>query len=172
MSEACRFIVHLDDLASGPLSGSVADEFGHGVLVGQCAVANGCFDLLHPGHLSLLATLSYRAYLRRLQPVVALNSDVSVRALKGPSRPVVNEWARAELLASLRWPFSVVIFDEETPQRLMDLLQPAIVVKGADRDPETVVRWRESEVVLVPMLSDWSTTGVLGESVEEGPGHR
>lgn len=129
--------------------------------VGRCAVTNGCFDVLHPGHLSLLSSFDYVARMYGLRPVVAINSDVSVRHLKGPSRPIVTQRARAELIVSLRWPFSVVIFDGPSPQELMDLLQPLVVVKGAEYRQEDVVRWRESRVITVPMEGTWSTTGVL-----------
>lgn len=132
--------------------------------IGRCAVANGCFDILHPGHLSLLATLDTVAYREGLRPIIAMNSDVSVRRLKGDSRPIVPAESRAVLLNSLKWPFTVVIFDEDTPQRLMDYLQPAIVVKGAEYTPESVVRWKDSRVVSVGMVPRWSTTGIIGDT--------
>ncbi|MGC2854563.1 D-glycero-beta-D-manno-heptose-7-phosphate kinase [Novispirillum sp. DQ9] len=96
---------------------------------------NGCFDLLHPGHLSLLRQA--RAGCDRL--IVGLNSDASVRGLKGPTRPVQNEAARSAVLASLSMVDGVVIFSEPTPLRLIETLRPDVLVKGADYTVETVV---------------------------------
>lgn len=131
---------------------------------GRCAVANGCFDVLHPGHLSLLAQLDTLAYQRRLRPIVAINSDASVKRLKGNSRPFVPQESRAALLNNLKWPFTVIIFEEDTPQRLMDLLRPPLVVKGSEYDPTKVVKWSGSEVVTMPMIDGWSTTKMLGDT--------
>lgn len=96
---------------------------------------NGCFDLLHPGHLALLHQA--RAACDRL--VIGLNSDASVRRLKGESRPVQSEMARAAVLASLSLVDLVVIFEEETPRILIEALRPDLLVKGADYTVETVV---------------------------------
>ena len=96
---------------------------------------NGCFDLLHPGHISLLTQA--RAACDRL--VVGLNSDASVARLKGPSRPVQSEAARATVLASLSMVDMVVIFGEDTPLDLIRRLRPAVLVMGADYPVETVV---------------------------------
>jgi len=96
---------------------------------------NGCFDLLHPGHVSLLAQA--RAACDRL--VVGLNSDASVQRLKGPARPVQGEMARATVLASLADVDRVVIFGEDTPLRLINALKPDVLIKGADYTVETVV---------------------------------
>jgi D-beta-D-heptose 7-phosphate kinase/D-beta-D-heptose 1-phosphate adenosyltransferase len=89
---------------------------------------NGCFDLLHPGHLSLIRQA--RAGCDRL--VVGLNSDASVRRLKGPTRPVSNEAARADVLSAIADVDAVVIFDEETPISLIEALRPDVLIKGAD----------------------------------------
>lgn len=128
---------------------------------GRCAVANGCFDGCHPGHLEILAALDAEAYKRGLRPIVAVNSDASIRMLKGSDRPVMPEIARATLINNLRWPLTVVIFDEMTPHRLMEFLQPVIVIKGGEYDPKSVVRWKDSEVITVPMKDSWSTTNIL-----------
>jgi D-beta-D-heptose 7-phosphate kinase / D-beta-D-heptose 1-phosphate adenosyltransferase len=168
MSE--RFTIHLDELSASILSDSPREQ-PYDRWVGNCVVANGCFDGLHPGHLSLLAHLDAYAYGERLRPLVAINSDESVRRLKGPARPVWPQEVRAKLINHLKWPLTVVIFDEDTPQRLMDLLKPVIVLKGAQYSKESVVRWRGnkwnpdgSQVVTVPMLEDWSTSKILGDT--------
>jgi D-beta-D-heptose 7-phosphate kinase/D-beta-D-heptose 1-phosphate adenosyltransferase len=96
---------------------------------------NGCFDLLHPGHLSLIRQA--RAGCDRL--VVGLNSDASVRRLKGPTRPVSSETARADVLSAIADVDAVVIFDEETPIRLIEALRPDVLVKGADYEIAQIV---------------------------------
>ncbi len=99
------------------------------------AFTNGCFDLVHPGHVSLLAQA--RATAHRL--VVGLNSDASVRRLKGEERPIQSEAARAVVLASLATVDLVVLFGEDTPLRLIESLRPDVLVKGADYTVDTVV---------------------------------
>jgi len=153
MNEVSRRVIHLDALEESTLLR---------LLEGRCGVANGCFDVLHSGHIHLLRHLSVLCHMQGLQAVVALNSDESVRGLKGPGRPVVPHSSRADLLSHLFWPFTVVIFDERTPQRLMDMLKPPLVVKGSDYDPSTVIRWSGSEVRTVDLLPGWSTTSLLG----------
>lgn len=103
--------------------------------------ANGCFDLLHPGHVQLLAEA--RARCDRL--VVALNSDDSVRRLKGADRPIQTELARAQVIGALRSVDLVVLFDDDTPLDLIDTLRPDVLMKGADYTVNTVVG---SEMVL------------------------
>lgn len=102
---------------------------------------NGCFDLLHPGHISLLEQSASRC--DRL--IVGLNSDASVARLKGPSRPVQSEDARAIILSSLKFVDLVVIFEEDKPLNLIKKLKPDVLIKGADYTVETVVG---SEIVL------------------------
>jgi D-beta-D-heptose 7-phosphate kinase/D-beta-D-heptose 1-phosphate adenosyltransferase len=89
---------------------------------------NGCFDLLHPGHVALLEQA--RAVCDRL--VVGLNADASVRRLKGPDRPVQDQAARAAVLASLAGVDAITLFEEDTPEALLDLLRPEVWIKGAD----------------------------------------
>ncbi|MEJ0070493.1 MAG: D-glycero-beta-D-manno-heptose 1-phosphate adenylyltransferase, partial [Pseudomonadota bacterium] len=96
---------------------------------------NGCFDLLHPGHVSLLAQA--RAQCDRL--IVGLNSDASIKRLKGAARPIQAETARAVVLASLAHVDAVVIFAEDTPLALIETLRPDVLVKGADYTLEGVV---------------------------------
>ena len=123
---------------------------------------NGCFDLLHPGHISLLNQA--KAACDRL--VVGLNSDASVGRLKGPTRPVQSEAARATVLASLSSVDLVVIFGEDTPYDLIKALEPDVLVKGADYTVDTVigadvVRARGGKVVLADLVDGCSTTNTI-----------
>jgi D-beta-D-heptose 7-phosphate kinase/D-beta-D-heptose 1-phosphate adenosyltransferase len=128
----------------------------------EVGFTNGCFDLLHPGHVTLLEKA--RAKVDRL--VVGLNSDLSVSRLKGPSRPVQSEIARATVLASLRSVDAVVVFAEDTPLELIRQLRPDVLVKGADYTRETVVgsdlveSWG-GRVELIELVKDQSTTGTI-----------
>ncbi|MBI3087604.1 MAG: D-glycero-beta-D-manno-heptose 1-phosphate adenylyltransferase [Candidatus Omnitrophica bacterium] len=120
--------------------------------------ANGCFDLLHVGHVTLLE----RA--RRLGDalIVALNSDRSVRRLKGPGRPVVRQQDRARLLAALACVDYVTMFDEPTPHRLLARLRPDVLVKGADWSLRDVVgRDLVKRVVRIALVNGYSTTDLL-----------
>ncbi len=161
-----RFIVHLDDLepTDGLTYAETKSFVSIGIPIGKCIVANGCFDILHPGHMSLLASLDTIAYQKGLRPVIAINSDTSVARLKGSNRPIVPQESRATLLSNLKWPFTVVIFDEDTPQRLMDLLRPAFVIKGDEYTASSVIRWKDSEVLTVGMVPRWSTTKIVGDT--------
>jgi D-beta-D-heptose 7-phosphate kinase/D-beta-D-heptose 1-phosphate adenosyltransferase len=124
---------------------------------------NGCFDLLHPGHLHVLR--SARALGDML--IVGVNSDASVRRLKGPTRPLLPLAARMDLLAELRCVDMVVPFEEDTPLELIRTLMPDVLVKGGDYRPGTVVGGEEVEsrggrVVLIPLLEGFSTTKLAG----------
>jgi D-beta-D-heptose 7-phosphate kinase/D-beta-D-heptose 1-phosphate adenosyltransferase len=123
---------------------------------------NGCFDLLHPGHVRLLAAA--RAVCDRL--VLGLNGDASVTRLKGEGRPVQPVEARAEVLAALEAVDLVVVFDEDTPLELIGLVQPTVLVKGGDYTREQVVGAElvESiggEVILVDLVPGHSTTEMV-----------
>jgi D-beta-D-heptose 7-phosphate kinase/D-beta-D-heptose 1-phosphate adenosyltransferase len=123
---------------------------------------NGCFDLLHPGHVSLLTQA--RAACDRL--VVGLNADASVRRLKGEGRPVQDEAARAAVLASLASVDLVVVFDEDTPLALLEALQPDVLVKGADYTRDTVVgadlvERHGGRVLLADLAEGHSTTETI-----------
>lgn len=130
---------------------------------------NGCFDLLHPGHLKVLAEA--RAACDRL--VVGLNSDASARRLKGESRPIQDELSRAQLLAALEAVDLVAIFAEDTPVELIRRVRPQVLVKGGDYTKEQVVG-REiveaagGEVVIVETLPDRSTTRLVERSRSQG----
>lgn len=124
---------------------------------------NGCFDLLHAGHVALLE----RARGLGDVLVVAINSDRSVRALsKGPNRPITAARDRARVLAALGCVDYVTIFDEPTPQHAVERLQPDILVKGADWGPSAIVgshavRRRGGRVVRLPLLKGYSTTRII-----------
>lgn len=127
----------------------------------QCKLVftNGCFDLLHPGHVDLLERA--RALGDRL--VVGLNSDESVRALKGPEKPYVPQADRRRMLLALRWVDEVVIFDEATPLRLIEQFRPQVLVKGGDWPVEKIagadfVLARGGQVHSLPLLPGYSTT--------------
>ncbi len=126
---------------------------------------NGCFDILHPGHVKLMA--QSRAACDRL--VVGLNSDASVSRLKGPERPVQKVQARAEVLAALEAVDLVVVFEEDTPRDLIERVRPSVLVKGADYTREQVVGHDivdayGGEVLLVDILPGHSTTDIVKRS--------
>jgi rfaE bifunctional protein nucleotidyltransferase chain/domain len=125
-------------------------------------LTNGCFDVLHAGHVHLLE--SARAEGDRL--VVALNSDASVRGLKGPSRPVLPANERAETLAALESVDAVVVYDEATPLEVIQALRPDVLVKGADWAQDAIVGREVVEadggrVVRVPLVAGRSSSAVL-----------
>ena len=130
----------------------------HGLKVG---FTNGCFDLLHPGHVELLARS--RAGCDRL--IVALNTDASVRRIKGASRPVQKEHARSVVVAAIDSVDLVTLFDEDTPMRLIELLKPDYLIKGGDYTEASVigadlVRSYGGKVILIPTAEDYSTTSI------------
>jgi len=123
---------------------------------------NGCFDLLHPGHASLIRQAA--AVCDRL--IVALNTDASVARLKGPSRPVQKEVARAQVVGALKGVDAVVLFDEDTPLRIIEQLQPDVLVKGADYQEEQivgadVVSARGGKIIRADLIEGQSTTRIL-----------
>jgi D-beta-D-heptose 7-phosphate kinase/D-beta-D-heptose 1-phosphate adenosyltransferase len=128
----------------------------------RVAFTNGCFDLLHAGHLSLLEQARAAADVL----VVAINSDASVRRLKGAGRPTVPEMERAEVLRALESVDRVTIYEEDTPLRAIEALLPDVLVKGADWALERIVGRAEVEaaggvVLRVPLLPGLSTTELL-----------
>jgi rfaE bifunctional protein nucleotidyltransferase chain/domain len=123
---------------------------------------NGCFDLLHPGHIHSLEAARGLGDLL----VVGINSDESVRALKGAGRPVIPQEERAEILANLECVDGVVIFEELTPQKVVAALLPDILVKGNDWPGNQIVGREEVEaaggkVVLIDVVPGYSTTDIL-----------
>jgi len=149
-------------VGNGVAAAIVADWKAKGLKVG---LTNGCFDLLHPGHVELLKRS--RAACDRL--VVALNDDASVRRLKGETRPVQNEHARSIVMAAIDSVDLVTLFDEDTPLRLIGLLKPDYLIKGADYTLATVVgadlvRAYGGKVILVPLERGHSTTSIIARA--------
>ena len=129
---------------------------------GRVVFTNGVFDLLHPGHIRYLSDA--RALGDAL--IVGVNSDRSVRANKGPDRPITPEGERAELIASLRSVDAVTVFDDDTPHALITAVQPDVLVKGADWGPDTivgrdVVEARGGAVVRVTFAEGFSSTRLI-----------
>ena len=129
---------------------------------GTVVFTNGVFDLIHPGHIRYLREA--RALGDAL--IVAVNSDRSVRAIKGPARPINPEGERAELLSALEPVDAVVIFDEDTPHEIVTRIQPDILVKGADWGPNEivgrdVVEQRGGRVVRIELAPGFSTSALL-----------
>ncbi|WP_373512065.1 D-glycero-beta-D-manno-heptose 1-phosphate adenylyltransferase [Persicitalea sp.] len=125
---------------------------------------NGCFDIVHLGHIDYLEKA--RALGDRL--VLGLNTDASVSRLKGPNRPVVNEYARARLMAALAFVDTVILFDEPTPQTLIEALKPDILVKGDDYTLETIVGAdfvikNGGTVETVALVPGYSTTSLIAK---------
>jgi D-beta-D-heptose 7-phosphate kinase/D-beta-D-heptose 1-phosphate adenosyltransferase len=124
---------------------------------------NGCFDILHPGHIASLSDAAREADFL----VVGLNSDISARRLKGEGRPVMDEKSRATMMASLLIVDAVVIFEEDTPLELIKLVRPDVLVKGGDYTIDQIVGAKEVQasggrVVINPILEGFSTTGIIG----------
>lgn len=125
---------------------------------------NGCFDILHRGHIEYLA----RAASFGTKLVIGLNTDASVKRLKGETRPVNNQEARAMLLSSLFFTDKIIFFEEDTPLELIRFIQPDILVKGADYKVEDIVGYnivkaRGGEVVTIDLTQGYSTTSILSK---------
>lgn len=122
---------------------------------------NGCFDILHRGHVELLQ------YCRTLgRVIVGLNSDASVRRLKGPDRPINNQEDRRAVLLSLRYVDDVIIFEEDTPHELIQRLSPDVIVKGGDYRPEDVVGRDMAPVRIFKLVPGYSTTTLIERAAD------
>ncbi len=122
---------------------------------------NGCFDILHLGHIDYLA----RAADFGQRMVIGVNTDASVSRIKGPTRPINDEKSRTLLLAAMEFVSAVVLFDEPTPYELIRIVQPDVLVKGADYRPEDIVGYdivtaRAGQVVTIPFVPGYSTTSI------------
>jgi rfaE bifunctional protein nucleotidyltransferase chain/domain len=139
------------------------------VLVGQLrrdgrtvVFTNGVFDILHPGHVRYLQDARKEGDTL----IVGVNSDRSVKAIKGPSRPITPEHERAEVLAALDAVGAVVVFDQDDPQRIIDRLQPDVLAKGADWPEDRIigretVEARGGRVIRIPLAEGYSTSAII-----------
>ena len=128
---------------------------------------NGCFDIFHVGHLRYLKESSKYGDML----IVGVNSDASVKRLKGANRPIVTENERAELLASLSFVSYVVIFDEDTPYEIIKRIKPDFITKGGDYNPDTVVgkdivEAKGGKVIICPLEENKSTTNIIKKILE------
>ena len=128
----------------------------------KLVVTNGCFDLLHAGHIATLEAARAKGNLL----IVGVNSDESVQRLKGPDRPLNNETDRARVIAALACVSAVTIFNEDTAENLLDLVRPQVYVKGGDYNPETlpeypIIQRYGGEMVFIPLLDGRSTTNLI-----------
>ncbi|MBD68261.1 MAG: D-glycero-beta-D-manno-heptose 1-phosphate adenylyltransferase [Candidatus Marinimicrobia bacterium] len=123
---------------------------------------NGCFDLLHKGHLDLLSKASTYGDIL----IVGLNSDSSVRKIKGKERPIENEKIRSKNLLKLNYVNYVIIFDSETPQDLIKTIVPNVLVKGGDYNDTTIIGAKEvisngGKVKIIPLTAGYSTSSII-----------
>lgn len=126
--------------------------------------SNGCFDILHRGHVEYLSKAADLGDIL----IIGLNTDASVKRLKGPSRPVNDEKSRAVVLAALQFVDAVVFFEEDTPYNLIKLVQPDVLVKGNDYKVEDIVGYdvvtnKGGEVVTVELVEGFSTTNIISK---------
>lgn len=126
--------------------------------------SNGCFDIIHRGHIEYLAKASDLGD----KFIIGLNTDASIKRLKGPSRPINNQDARAVVLAALQFVDAVVLFDEDTPYNLIKAVQPDILVKGNDYKPEDIVGYdivtaKGGVVTTVELVEGYSTTNTIAK---------
>lgn len=123
---------------------------------------NGCFDILHRGHIEYLAKAAgHGDYL-----VIGLNSDISVRSIKGPGRPILDQETRAMILASMHFVHRVVIFDQDTPYELIKLLKPDVLIKGGDYKPSEIVGYdivkaSGGKIITIDYIDGFSTTSII-----------
>ena len=133
------------------------------------AFTNGCYDLLHPGHIRLLEHAKSLADVL----IVGINTDAGVQRLKGPSRPLLPEEERAEVMAALEAVDAVILFDEDTPRELIAGLLPDILMKGADWSHfiagREEVEAAGGKVIAVPLQPGYSTTGILEKLLAQQP---
>jgi rfaE bifunctional protein nucleotidyltransferase chain/domain len=125
---------------------------------------NGCFDILHRGHIEYLAAAAAHGDVL----VIGLNTDISVQKLKGKNRPVQDESSRSIVLASLQFVDAIVLFNEETPYELINKIQPDVLVKGADYKPDDIVgadivKAKGGEIRTIEFIEGYSTSSVLNK---------
>ena len=123
---------------------------------------NGCFDLIHLGHLEILA----RSADLGDKLIVGINSDMSIKKIKGSSRPIIEEDSRAKQLAAIEFIDAVILFNEDTPYNLINLLKPDVLTKGGDYKKNDIIgneliNKEQGEVVIIPLTQGYSTTSIL-----------
>ena len=123
---------------------------------------NGCFDLIHLGHLEILA----RSADLGDKLIVGINSDMSIKKIKGSSRPIIEEDSRAKQLAAIEFIDAVILFNEDTPYDLINILKPDVLTKGGDYKKNDIVgnqliNKQQGEVVIIPLTHGYSTTSIL-----------
>lgn len=124
--------------------------------------SNGCFDIVHRGHLEYLASAASMGN----KMIIGLNTDSSTQRLKGPTRPINDEYSRALLLASLGFVDMVILFEEDTPYNLIDFVQPDVLVKGSDYKAEDIVGYdivkaKGGEIKTLDFIEGFSSTGII-----------
>lgn len=129
---------------------------------------NGCFDIIHRGHIEYLASTANEGDVL----IIGINTDNSVRKIKGENRPVQDEYARALTLASLTFVTSVILFDEETPYNLINFIKPDILVKGSDYKPEDIVgndivASNGGKIVTINFIEGYSTTNIINKLIKK-----
>lgn len=131
--------------------------------INKVIFTNGCFDIIHVGHIRLLEfakTLGSKL-------VVGLNSDVSIKRLKGLERPINNQTDRAVLLSAIKYVDEVIIFEEDTPYDLITLIKPDIIVKGGDYTSDKVIGNNLADVVIFNYIAGYSTTNIIRKTRTE-----
>lgn len=153
------------------LAGISVEHFGTYVLTEEdvekvkvkTVFTNGCFDILHPGHIHLLKESKKLGN----KLIVGLNSDESIRRIKGPSRPILPQDQRKKMIEALGIADEVIIFNEDSPRQLMMKLKPDIITKGGDYKVRDVIGSDSFKTVIIPTLENYSTTGVINEIVRK-----
>ena len=125
---------------------------------------NGCFDLIHLGHIEVLARSADLGDIL----IIGVNTDSSIKELKGNNRPIIEENSRAQQLASLEFVDAVILFNEQTPLELIEVIKPNVITKGGDYSSEQVVGneiavKNEGEVIIIPLTQGYSTTSILNK---------
>jgi rfaE bifunctional protein nucleotidyltransferase chain/domain len=131
--------------------------------INKVIFTNGCFDIIHIGHIRLLEfakTLGSKL-------VVGLNSDASIKRLKGLERPINNQADRAVLLSAIKYVDEVIIFEEDTPYNLITLIKPDIIVKGGDYTSDKVIGNNLADVVIFKYIAGYSTTNIIRKTRAE-----
>ncbi len=123
--------------------------------------SNGCFDILHLGHIDYLSQAADQGHVL----IIGLNSDASIKKIKVGNRPIIDEDSRAKVLASVHFVDAVILFDEETPYELIKFVQPDVLVKGNDYEPEDIagydiVKDRGGEIITIELVPGYSTTQI------------